>query len=818
MCKGMRWAALLVGLTLTQSSQAQQTFADEDRTAELASQPVHQRYQFNTPTTVTYDKNSISGGAAATRVYVADMGNHRIVVTNLNGQKIGTLDAADTLRAADSPASSAPQIKAPLGIYFLSQSEAVDSRLAGLYVNDVGSHSIHFFRSDSTDADKFYYVNSFGVKGSGTGTELNVPRNMVVTPQGLIYVSDEFNNRIKGFRINPNAAYAVTYITTVGWQGGTGLYIPTGPIIKGVDKDYGADSTNYASYSGQPEKISGFRIPQGMTYWQSPSGAHTYLFVCDNGSNRIKIYEVNQTSGALTLVDILGRYQSGGAAQHLKRPRGVRTDKDGNLYVADTYNGQILKFPNLGTAQGIVSYRSTASSDATAAWAYGHLGIQQIELRSPATAITEDAAFQLPNDVVPLENLDGTPYRENIWAGGYYYTNLPVLLVSDPGNHRIKKCWAGATSALIVRCSVSAGVGGMTSNEFWGYPRTLAGQLHAASEMTYLQSNSRVLVSDTPNTRINMYSPTGTYLGKFSGGDISYGVTGINAFAVTGGEEVAVAVASDITLPFPYTGDSSLRIYRADGTLRYIFNLSYRTTGLAVPKIGFLNANFPVALHVKSESFVDQFSIYLTSFGNYAWKFSYNRSAGSLNYAWASGGSDATKGTDIGATWALGANFYLQGAAGTFDTIQSILALNNRVYVVDRRNQRIQALNPVNGALLGKIGKGGGTYDHGGNIVADEFFLPEGIGFDSAQQRLLIGDGFNMVAKSFSNPDNFPVDANGQIQPTFNGYWMNPTLGTWPGGLFATQQVLSAAGKIFVSSLISSRVTIFDWTNLNPAP
>ncbi|MDC8757175.1 NHL repeat-containing protein [Janthinobacterium fluminis] len=809
-------AGLLSGLALASTAQATQTFADEDRSAELASQPPHQRYQFNSPTTVTYDKSSIGAGAAGARVYVADMGNDRVVVLNLNGQKIGVLDAADTLRAADSPAAAVAPIKAPLGIAFLSASEALDPRLAGLYVNDVGSHQIHFFRPDAADADKFYYVTSFGVKGSGGGLELNVPRNMVVTPQGWVYVSDEFNNRIKGFRLNPDAAYAVTYLNTSGAVDAGGHAIPAGPVIPGVDKDYGSDSGNYSSYAGQPNKVAGFRIPQGMTYWRSPAGNHTYLYVCDNGNNRIKIFEVNQGSGAITLVDIIGRYTANGTAGHLKRPRGVRTDKAGNLYVADSYNGQILKFANLDGALGTVSYRAGGASDASAAWTYGRLGIQQIELRAPVTAATEDAAFQLPNDAVPIENPDGTPYRESIWASGVFYSNLPVLLVSDPGNHRIKKCWAASSGGSIVRCSVSAGVGGTASNEFWGYPRTLTGQVHAISAMTYLQGSSRLLVSDTPNTRINMYSASGAYLGKFGGGDINYGVTGISAFPVSAGEEVAVVTAADTSLPFPYTGDSSLRIYKADGTLRYTFNLGYRTTGLAAPKIAFANANFPVGLHVKAEAPADQFSVYLTSFGNYAWKFSYNRAAGTLSYAWAAGGADASKGTDVGTSWALGPNFYNQGAAGTFDTIQGILALNNRVYAVDRRNQRIQALNPANGALLGQIGQGGGTYDHNGNIVADEFFLPEGLGYDSTRQRLLVGDGFNMVAKSFANPDLVAPNASGKILPAFNGYWLNPALGTRPGGLFATQQAVAGGGKVYVSSLISCRVTIFDWSELTP--
>ncbi|MGB1409723.1 MAG: hypothetical protein ACPG6O_15055, partial [Alloalcanivorax venustensis] len=124
---------LLLG-ALTPLAGGFDTFADEDRSSELSGEPVQQRYQFNTPTTVTYDRDSLGNGAAGARGYVADMGNHEIKVLNLNGALVGRLDDNDQTLAADSPASSVPEVRAPLGIAFLSASEADDDRLAGLYV------------------------------------------------------------------------------------------------------------------------------------------------------------------------------------------------------------------------------------------------------------------------------------------------------------------------------------------------------------------------------------------------------------------------------------------------------------------------------------------------------------------------------------------------------------------------------------------------------------------------------------------------------------------------------------------------------------
>lgn len=813
------FSCVLLGILLSLEVSAFQTFADEDRSTELASNPAHQRYQFNTPTTVTYDRDALSGSASEARVYVADMGNHQIQVLDLNGREIGKLDDTDQLLASDSPKSAVPSIMAPLGIAFLSASEANDDRLAGLYVNDVGRHQIHFFRTSATDPDTFLYVTSIGQTGHGWGEDLMLPRNLTVTPQGFLYVSDEFNHRLKVFRMHPDNQYQVSMVQTLGWQNAQGIYQPAGAIVRGVDKDYGTGSNYYDDYSEATDKRDGFRIPQGVTYYISPDQQSMYIYVADNGNNRIKIYQADTQTGVLTLVDILGRFRNAqGEVDHLKRPRGVRTDSAGNLYVADTYNGRILKFDNLALpdAPSPVSYRNSLSADAQSQWEYGQLGIHQVFMRAPATAAVEDSAFQLPNDHVPVVRADGSFYRESIWAWGQYYTNARVHLVSDSGNHRVKKCWTNANGTSVLRCSISAGVGMAAEHEFWGYPRTLPGQLHSASGMAWLDGQQTLLVSDTPNTRINMYDPQGQYLGWFSGTNFSYGVTGITTFTDAQNQELVMAlVASDATLPWPYAGDSSLRVYDAQGNLINIFNLGYRTKYLSADMISLANANYPVAVSVGGTASADTHAVFLSSFGNYLWRFDYNRDNGTLTYRWNAGGPDLQKGTDLGEDWLLGHAFFEEGAAGTFDQIGSVLALDNRVFVTDRRNQRVSIHSAETGSHLGKLGAGGGTYDHPESLDPQRLFLPAGLARDSKKNAILVADGFNMLARSWSNPNDFPIDSQGQVQPNYLGHWLNTSLGTRPGGLFDAEQITSGGGYIFVFSLISNRITRFQWQELS---
>jgi len=819
--------AALFSATLATQAQAEPvtppgvvTFADEDRSGELSGEPANQKYQFSSPTSVAYDRDSIGAGASGSRVYVADVGNHLVRVLDLEGAEIGRLDAGSVQLAPDSPESAVPTLSAPLGIAFLSAAEADDDRLAGLYVNDIGSHQIHFYRTVAGDPGAFLYVTSVGQMGDGGGEDLRLPRNVTALPQGLIFVSDEFNHRVKGFRLDPTT-WSATLLTTEGWQDESGTYVGAGPILPGEDLDYGTDSTRYDDYAQEPEKLEGFRIPQGQAYWRS--GGRTFLYVSDNGNNRIKVFEVDESDGSVVLVDIIGRFLNDGAAEHLKRPRGISADKDGNLFIADTYGGRILRIDNLATSGG-VSYRTSKSADVKAVWMYGHLGIQQIEMRTPATALHEDEALQLPNDAVPVMRADGERYTEDVMSWGSFYENAQVVLVSDTGNHRVKKCWEHPNGGELLRCSVSAGVGGESEHEFWGHPRNLPGQLHYASALKHLPAvgsgEGIILASDTPNTVIETYSIDGAYLGPFTGGELSYGVTGLSVFrGATGTDDrrVAALVAADITLPWPYTGNSALRIYKPDGTIDKLLNLTYRTGSFGVPSISFLNGNTPVAVDTVAEG-GGSFGLFVTSAKGYLWRFTYNAVSGSLSANWVVGGPDAAKGQDSAlGDWDLGPAFFEEGDPGTFDTIQDVTAGNGRVYAVDRRNQRVQVFSASTGQYIGKIGAGGGTYDHPDSLTADELFLPHGIDLDTTTGSLLIGDGFNFVARKYADPSGLTPGEGGQIKPTFDGYWLNPALGTLDGGLFATQHVLRVGDHVFVDSLISNRITRFNAADYTPA-
>ncbi len=113
-------------------------FGDEDRSAELINKVANRQYQFNTSTTITYDKNTIIQDPTTARIYAADAGNHEIRIFDLNGKLIGELNDDDTLLD--------PHLGTRPGGLFSAEHTAAGNN--SVYVNSLISNRITVFRYD----------------------------------------------------------------------------------------------------------------------------------------------------------------------------------------------------------------------------------------------------------------------------------------------------------------------------------------------------------------------------------------------------------------------------------------------------------------------------------------------------------------------------------------------------------------------------------------------------------------------------------------------------------------------------------------------
>ncbi len=155
-------------------------------------------------------------------------------------------------------------------------------------------------------------ITRAGGNGSGTAAnQLNSPYGVFVDGSGFLYVVEQGNRRVQKF---PPNSTSLTNGTTVAGGNGQGpaanqLSFPTDLFVDG----------------------SGF------------------LYVCDQGNNRIQKFPPNST--ALTNgTTVAGTGTLGSAVNELASPVGLYVDATGNIYVGENNNRRIQKFPPNSTA------------------------------------------------------------------------------------------------------------------------------------------------------------------------------------------------------------------------------------------------------------------------------------------------------------------------------------------------------------------------------------------------------------------------------------------------------------------------------------
>jgi sugar lactone lactonase YvrE len=206
--------------------------------------------------------------------------------------------------SGDGDAATNASLNGPSGV-------SVDA-VGNLYIADNGNHRIRKVNTSgviSTVAGNG--IKGYGVDGvTATSVSLNGPNGVAVDAAGYIYITDDYNHRIR--KVNPSGV-----ISTVAGNG-----------IQGYSGD--GDAATNASLNG----------PSGVSV-----DAAGNLYIADNGNHRIRKVT---TSGVISTVagNGIGGYSGdGGSATSasLSFPSGVALDAAGNLYIVDSNNGRIRK-------------------------------------------------------------------------------------------------------------------------------------------------------------------------------------------------------------------------------------------------------------------------------------------------------------------------------------------------------------------------------------------------------------------------------------------------------------------------------------------
>jgi sugar lactone lactonase YvrE len=277
---------------------------------------------FNQPQGIAKDGNG--------NLYIADTANNRVVRYSILNQAqtviAGTGTAAYT---GDGSAATAATLSGPKAV-----AVAADGTI---YIADTGNNAVRQINAVTGIISTFaggaatvcsLATNTFGDGCLGTQATFSSPSGLAIDANGLLYVADTGNNRI---RTVPTNTFGV--LTVVG--GGT---------VCSSASDAVGDGCNVlqATLAG-PTKLR-FDIPGN-------------LYIADTGNNRVR--RANLTVVGQTIVSVAGNGQAGGSGDggaatsaQLNAPAGIALDGGGSLYITDTKNHAVRMVEE---ASGVIS-------------------------------------------------------------------------------------------------------------------------------------------------------------------------------------------------------------------------------------------------------------------------------------------------------------------------------------------------------------------------------------------------------------------------------------------------------------------------------
>ncbi|MBN1491260.1 MAG: NHL repeat-containing protein [Phycisphaerae bacterium] len=354
---------------------------------------------------------------------VADSGNHRILIFDNPPENNG---AASRVLGQDGSFTNAERGCSPFRFQFPTglapAAFTAGASAGGLLVADTGNSRLLLF--DLTDAKRTQPV---GLWGQGTNlhsatpnagglgpSSLAHPSSMAISPDGVLWVADQDNNRVLAFqdgvRGDRNADQVIGQIDLRhGTENLVDALCVASPRDVAIDRStqpnrlYVCDAYNnrvlgYGSTHDLNSETPCTIVIGQPDVWSNDAGcgpaslsmptavavdANGGLFVVDRENNRVLWFDAPFEKDAIA-DRVFGQpdfksseaNRGGISARTLNRPEGVAVDGDGNLYVADTRNHRILRYDRAIQTDGAADAVWGQQGDFTRGEEYGGIGVR----------------------------------------------------------------------------------------------------------------------------------------------------------------------------------------------------------------------------------------------------------------------------------------------------------------------------------------------------------------------------------------------------------------------------------------------------------
>ncbi len=537
--------------------------------------------QLNLPYGIAVDMQGV--------LYIADLGNARVRRVGTDGT-IRTIAGGGTAAPAAGLFATSLLLKAPRNV-------AADA-VGTVYFSDFQDHRVLRVASDGRVA----IVAGSGAAGPVTegpavAATLNFPAGLYVDSSGGVYIADSANHAVR--RAAGGVISTVRVLLgeqninlPIGVSGDTSgtLYIATAGFDTVVRVTPGGAPTVMASGGARDVNVS----PAGVLHYATATQARRFtaagqwntvtggaavsqfqlsapedldleasgtLLVADGAGHRIQRLS---PAGVSTLVAGLGEAGFSGdngqaAAARLNGPRGVASDRSGNVYISDTGNHRIRRVDSAGVIRTVAgtgvagnTLDSRAALEARLNAPSGIAADRNGEVYFSDTANHTIRRLSASGLLFPLAGNGTAGFRGDNAISSQAQLSSPQglaldsssgLLIADSGNHRIRRISAQGFITTVAG-NGTAGFGGD------GRPATEA-SLNAPSGVT-VDAAGNIYIADTGNQRVRRVGVDGV-IATVAG-------SGAKGFAGDQGPALAASLDTPVAVEASATGS----LYLAD--------------------------------------------------------------------------------------------------------------------------------------------------------------------------------------------------------------------------------------------------------------